>query len=486
MNLTAGTALQQGKYVLSSLLAQSALGLTFRAAQARLHQPVVLQTLRSQPQTDIAHLKRRFMEEAQRLMQCQHPGLVRVLDVFEEGGLPFAVMDEVAGQTLVERVRSRGALPEAEAVQYIRQAGSALSAMHRQELLHRAVKPDHLVRPKGAPFVVLVGLSMAHDAVLGVPDSAEVGSPYAALELHQRQVNLTPATDVYGLAATLYFLVTGQEPIVALHRTQAPLRSPRQLQPQLSPEIERAILSGMALNAQERSQTVAHWLAMLPNPSVPEIPHTVEHSRAAIDLPNATASSNGASRPTAPPAPAASIPPTTSTASVTAPPTRPPVVVPTAATKSRLPKALLLTAAVAIAGGAGLGLALRLSAAHGIGPTFFQTEQDFPPVQNWPLQASPADLSTAEPPPPEPLPLRSFEPAPLPKIRFSPSPSPTPPASEPSPNETIESSPEPSLNPTSPSIQPSPPPSPVSPPASPPQPQPSGQAPADAQGLQRL
>ncbi|XGV99519.1 MAG: serine/threonine protein kinase [Leptolyngbya sp. BL-A-14] len=498
MNLTAGTALQQGKYVLGNSLAQSALGLTFRATQARSQQPVVLQTLRVQPQTDIAHLKRRFIEEAQRLAQCQHPGLVRVLDVFEEGGLPFAVLDDVAGQTLAERVRSRGPLPEAEAVQYIRQAGSALSVMHRQGLLHREVNPEHLIRPKGASFVVLVGLGIAHYAVLGVPDSAETISPYAALELQQRQINLTPAVDLYALAGTLYFLVTGQEPIAALRRTQTPLRSPRQLQPQLSSAIEQAILNGMALNPSERPQTVAAWFSLLPNhqPTVPGGVHGAGQPRA-IDLPNPVAS-NGSSRTTAPPAPplipvVASTPvapthapetysPNTHTVAASNRPSLPTPMI----AKSRLPKALLLTGAVAIAGGAGLGLALRLSAAHGIGPTLFQTRQDFPPVQNWPLQAAPEELSTAPPPPVDPLPMRSFAPAPLPKVRYSPSPSPQPVTPEPLPSATIEASPLPTASPTIPSVQPSPQPSPVPSAVLSPRPLPSVQTPANAPGLQRL
>lgn len=503
MNLTAGTALQHGKYVLNSPLGQRPLSLTFRATQTRSNQTVVLQTMRVQPQLDSAHLKRRFMEEAQRLAQCQHPGLMRVLDVFEEGGLPFAVMDEVAGQTLAERVRSRGALPEAEALQYIRQAGSALSVLHRQGLLHRGITPAHLIRPQGAPFVVLGGLHIAHHTVLGVPDSTDMVSPYAALELHQRQVHLTPATDLYALAATLYFLVTGQEPIAASRRSQTPLPSPRQLQPSLSSAIEQAILSGMALNAQERPQTVAAWFALLPNdqslPAVQGGIHGGGYPRAAIDLPNPTASSNGG-RTTPPPAPPLVPVAASPHAVTTAPPTqapgthsphihaavapnRPSIPSPVVA-KSRLPKALLLTSAVAIAGGAGLGLALRLSAAHGIGPTFFQTQQDFPPLQNWPLQAAPADLSTA-PPPPEPLPIRSFVPERLPKVKVVPSPSPTLVTPEPSPSQPIEASPAPATSPASPvlpSTFPSPAPSinPI------PRPIPSVQAPVTPQGAPRL
>ncbi|MBW4580039.1 MAG: protein kinase [Tildeniella nuda ZEHNDER 1965/U140] len=485
MNLTAGTTLQNGKYALQDPLDQSALGITFRAMQAPLHQLVVLQTLRTQPQTDVAHLKRRFVEEAQRFAQCQHPGLARVLDVFEESGLPFVVMDNVAGQTLAERVRSRAPLPELQAVQYIRQVASALSVMHHQELLHRDVKPENLVRPKGASFVVLTGFDLSHYAVLGVPDSSESLSPYAAIELHQRQVNLTAATDIYALAATLYFLVTGQEPIAASRRQQLPLTLPRQLQPQLSAAIEHAILSGMALNPQERPQTIAAWLALLPEqqpaPTGQALTSGSVPPRAAIALPSAAAASNGSSRPTSPPtqAPLAQISPVQAHA---AQPTHSVASLaqqsmPHSArvSKSRLPKALMMTAAIAIAAGSGLGLALRFSAAHGIGPTLFQTNQDFPPVQNWPLQATPADFSTA-PEPPEPDPIRDFAPERPLRVKAAPSPIPKP---VPSPTETIEPTPAPALSPFTPVAPPSPlPTSPVLPNEPMPRPVPSVQTPA--------
>ena len=495
MNLTTGTALQNGKYILQNPLGQSALGITFRAVQAPSNQSVVLKTLRTQPQTDVAHLKRRFVEEARRFSQCQHPGLARVVNVFEDSGLPFVVMDYVAGQSLAEQVRSQAPLPELEAVQYIRQAGSALSVMHRQGLLHRDVKPENLIRPAGASFVVLVGFGLTHYAVLGVPDVAESLSPYAAIELHQRQVNLTAATDIYALAATLYFLVTGQAPIAASRRPQSPIMPPRHLQPQLSVAIDHAILSGMALNPQERPQTIAAWFALLPDhqslPVVQGLANGAGQPRAAIDLPNAAAS-NGSSRPTSPPtqAPPTQLPlvPVTLTPVAPAPATSAPVnvaqpthsvapsqrsvpAVPTP--RSRLPKALMMTAAIASAFGAGLGLALRFSAAHGIGPTFFQTNQDFPPVQNWPLQASPADLSST-PALPEPVPIRNIAPEPPPKVRLAPRLAPILPRSVPSPTKPIE----PTLSPFTPVVPPSPLPSPAVPTNLAPRPVPSVQTPA--------
>ena len=482
MNLTAGTPLQDGKYVLDNLLGQSAWGITFKATQTRLNQAVVLKTLRSQPEMDIAPLRQPFLEEVQRFTQCQHPGLVRVLDSFTEAGLPFAVMDYVAGQTLAELVRSRKPLPEAQAVQYIRQASSALSVIHRHGLLHRDVKPENLVRPTGAAFVVLVGFNIMHRAAPSEVDRANslLVNPYAAIELQQAKA-LTAAADIYALAATLYFLVTQHVPIAASRRQQMPLVPPRQLQPQLSTAIERAILSGMALNAQERPQTIADWLALLPDSNpLPAAQGTNGAGQlpAAINLPH---TANGSGRTTAPPAPAA----LASSTHATTP--APPVPMSTSgfapAPKSRLPKALGVTAAIAIAGGFGLGLVLRFSAINGIGPTLFQTTQDFPPVQNWPLQATPEDLLTA-PVLPEPVPFRDQEPDDRPPvIRVAPDPAPVPVAPPPAPSATIEATPAPLPSPVEPDIQPSPQPSPAPLTNPTPRPLPSGEYAPDPSGV---
>ncbi|MBD2035064.1 protein kinase [Leptolyngbya sp. FACHB-321] len=482
MNLTAGTPLQDGKYVLNNLLGQSAWGITFKATQTRLNQAVVLKTLRSQPEMDIAPLRQPFLEEVRRFTQCQHPGLVRVLDSFTEAGLPFAVMDYVAGQTLAELVRSQKPLPEAQAVQYIRQASSALSVIHRHGLLHRDVKPENLVRPTGAAFVVLVGFSITPGAVpveINRADS-QLANPYAAIELQQAKA-LTAAADIYALAATLYFLVTQHEPIAASHRQQTPLVTPRQLQPQLSTAIEHAILSGMAVNVQERPQTIADWLALLPDSNRLPAAQGVNGAGklpAAINLPH---TANGSGRTTAPPAPPALANPTHATAPVPPVPMSTPSFVP--APKSRLPKALGVTAAIAIAGGFGLGLVLRFSAINGIGPTLFQTTQDFPPVQNWPLQATPEDLLTA-PVLPESVPFRDQEPGDRPPvIRVAPDPAPVPVIPTPSPTATIEATPAPVPTPVEPDIQPSPPPSPAPATDSTPRPLPAGEDAPDPSGI---
>jgi serine/threonine-protein kinase len=147
-------------------------------------------------------------------------------------------------------------------VQYIRQVSSALSAVHQAELVHGRVAPSTIVCPAHSEIAVLTNPSLlpgvsSRDADLDC-------DPYAAIGLTQAR-SLTPAADGYALAATLYFVVTGQPPLSARLRQTQPLVPPRQLQPDLSQAVESAILAGMELALANRPGTVADWLALLPS-----------------------------------------------------------------------------------------------------------------------------------------------------------------------------------------------------------------------------
>jgi serine/threonine-protein kinase len=481
MNLTAGTTLQNGKYLLGNVLGQGKLCTTLQATQAYLNQAVVLKTLRSDSQTsaDSAQLRQQFIEDARRFAQCQHPGLVRVVDLFVETGLPFAAMDYVAGQSLASLVQAYGPLSEAQAIQYIRQAGSALSVIHRNGLVHRDVNPQNLIRPQGTDFVVLVDFGIIHQTMSVGEGSAVTEDCYAAIEQFQSQAKLSAATDIYALAGTLYFLTTGQKPMGATLRDHTLLPPPRKLQPKLSSATESAILSGLEVNSQSRPHTIAAWFALLPSsetlPPVSEFPTPQGHPSPSVQLPPASANSNGskATSPVPQPAPQAT--------RVVSPS---PSVSPAAAQleKNRFPKAIVATALISAMLGLGVGVVLRLSAASGIGPRIFHTQQSFPPLNDWPGSAEPAAAPVAPLPPPptvrqNPEPLPPVRPKPVPPVISSPSPSPQPTPQLtgepfPSPTSGVSSTPSPLPNPLPPETI-SPQPNPSSSPLTPASPEPS-------------
>jgi serine/threonine-protein kinase len=267
MDALIGKTLQGGKYTLEQELGRGGFGITFRANHRYLGQPVVIKTLNEslRQQPNFAEFDRKFQDEARRLASCVHPNIVRVSDFFVEDGQPYMVMDYIAGQNLGDVVGSNNPLPENLAILYITQIGAALKVVHQKGLLHRDVKPQNIILRQGTHEVVLIDFGIAREFTPGATQSHTnmVSDGYAPPEQYFAQGKYTPATDVYGLAATLYTLLTAQVPVAAILRTSQPMPSPRDLQPQLSAAVSSAVMRGMTVEAQNRPASVDEWLSLL-------------------------------------------------------------------------------------------------------------------------------------------------------------------------------------------------------------------------------
>ncbi|HEY9644420.1 MAG TPA: serine/threonine-protein kinase [Coleofasciculaceae cyanobacterium] len=268
MNSLVGKTLQDGKYTLEQPIGQGGFGITFRAVHHYLRQTVVIKTLNpmSQSNPQYAEFERQFRDEARRLAMCLHQNIVRVNDFFIEDDIPYLVMDYIAGQTLEEVVFPDHPLPEAVAIQYIRQIGAALQVVHQNGLLHRDVKPQNIILRQGTQEVVLIDFGIAREFTPGVTQThtSLISVGYAPIEQYLAQEKRTPATDVYGLAATLYALLTAQVPVASILRDRQPMPTPIELQPHLSAAVNQAVLRGMAVEVRYRPHTVTDWLALLP------------------------------------------------------------------------------------------------------------------------------------------------------------------------------------------------------------------------------
>ena len=96
----------------------------------------------------VQKLRRKFIDEAKASYKMQHNNIVRVLDIFEENGTAYYVMDYVDGQSLHEIVKERGALPEQEVLKYVEQITDALEYVHSQNRLHLDIKPGNIMVDK--------------------------------------------------------------------------------------------------------------------------------------------------------------------------------------------------------------------------------------------------------------------------------------------------------------------------------------------------
>jgi serine/threonine-protein kinase len=278
--MLAGTILQDGKYTLIQEIGRGGFGITFKATHHYLGQEVVMKTIneRLRQHPDFAKFERQFQDEARRLATCIHPNIIRVSDFFVEAGLPYMVMEYIRGETLGDAFVLPGIpLPEATAIHYIRQIGAALQVVHNNGLLHRDVKPDNIILRQGTQEVVLIDFGIAREFNGGVRQTHTglVSEGYSPIEQYLTQAPRTPATDVYGLAATLYSLLTAQVPMPALLRDREQMPSPRELQPHLSASVNQAVMRGMAVESRFRPATVAEWLQMLPGNGVNMTPQAL-------------------------------------------------------------------------------------------------------------------------------------------------------------------------------------------------------------------
>ncbi|MEO0455878.1 MAG: serine/threonine-protein kinase [Cyanobacteria bacterium P01_A01_bin.114] len=266
-----GQVLQQGQYHIEQELGRGGFGVTYRAARMPLNQIVVIKTLHTQQSINLAEQQQKFQEEARRLAQCKHPNIVNVTDFFIENGLPYLVMDYIPGHPLSEIVFPHSPLPEADALYYIRQIGEALQVVHRQGLLHRDVKPQNIMIHDLTGEAILIDFGIARELTARSTQThtSLVSEGYAPIEQYLPKAHRSAATDVYGLAATLYSLVTGEVPVASVLRSHQPLIPPRQLCPTLNPAVEQAILQGMAVNLAERPQSIATWQTLLEGKRLP-------------------------------------------------------------------------------------------------------------------------------------------------------------------------------------------------------------------------
>ena len=258
----------RGKYLFQEEIGEGISGITYKAINQTNNETVVIKTIHSEllQDAEISKIRKKFLNEAQRLLECSHPNIIPYREFFSEDGVPYIVLDYIDGKTLDKIVLPNNPLPEATAIKYIRQVGAALKFVHSKSILHRDVKPQNLILRQDTQQVILIDFGIARECSRGLVQTHTnvVSDGYAAIEQYLPKASRTAVTDVYGLAATLYTLVTAQVPIAATLRDRFTLPSPKNMQPKLSNQVSEVIMLGMTLEPEERPQTVDEWLAMLP------------------------------------------------------------------------------------------------------------------------------------------------------------------------------------------------------------------------------
>lgn len=240
--------LLQNRYLVTSALGQGGMGAVYLAEDMQLfnRRCVVKEMLVGHlSPADRAEAKRNFQREAALLAALRHPSIPQIYDYFVDANRYFLVMEYVEGESLAARVARGGPLLENELLCYAVQICDVLTYLvnQRPPVVHRDVKPANILLRGDPAQAVLVDFGVAKPKVGRATDTSAWGTQgYAAPE--QVAGRAEPRSDVYALAASLYHLLTGDDP------AGRPFTFPRL--GQLSPVLQALLGRALALNPQGR------------------------------------------------------------------------------------------------------------------------------------------------------------------------------------------------------------------------------------------
>jgi hypothetical protein len=216
----------------------------------------------------------RFRQEGRLASRIAHPRCVFVRTADQDAGRPYIVMELMTGATLKDLVEGGGPLEPAEAVARILDVIEGLEEAHLAGVLHRDVKPANCyLDADGRVKVGDFGLSRSVAAASHLTRTGGfVGTPLFASPEQLKGEQLDARTDVYSVAATLYYLLTGQAPFqhadgatVIARVVSEPARPPRRLRPDLPPALEEVVLRGLERQRERRFPDLAAFReALLP------------------------------------------------------------------------------------------------------------------------------------------------------------------------------------------------------------------------------
>lgn len=205
-----------GDYEIHGVLGRGGMGVVLKARDLQLSRYVAIKVLG--PQWAASELaRRRFVREAEAAAAVVHPNVIAIHQVQAHGRLPFLVMSLVPGESLQQRLASRGPLELVEVLRIGMQAAAGLSAAHQQGLVHRDVKPANILLEPGVERVVLTdfGLARAADDRAMTQWGIIVGTPAYMSPEQSRGEQLDGTSDLFSLGCVIYEMATGQAPFQA-------------------------------------------------------------------------------------------------------------------------------------------------------------------------------------------------------------------------------------------------------------------------------
>lgn len=262
-------------YTLESEVGEGGTAAVFKASHAQ-HGTVAFKALREKLRSDRTAVAR-FLREARFGERVVHPNVVRTIEIGEDGGLHFLVIEWAAGDLLEKYSRKNGPLPPHQVASIVEQVAAGVFAAHDAGIVHRDLKPENIMYDPESAKVKLLDFGIATDTDTAPEQRLTragffVGTlMYVAPEALSGEL-VTPAADQYSLATIAYFLLSGCLPYTAktpremfsqlLSQPPIPLNQAR-AGLKFSPAIESVIMKGLAKEPAKRFASTVEFAAAL-------------------------------------------------------------------------------------------------------------------------------------------------------------------------------------------------------------------------------
>lgn len=258
------------RYELERKIGEGGMARVYRARDRRLDRVVAVKMLHSHFTSDPTFL-RRFNLEAQAAAKLQHPGIVEVYDVGQDGDNPYIVMEFVDGSDL-KTMLLRGAIPIDETVRIGEMVAEALDVAHRAGLVHRDVKPQNiLIGKNGTAKITDFGIAKSSAVSSAMTQTGVVFGTADYISPEQaRGERATPRSDIYALGVTLYETLTGRLPFsgdsaisVAMQHLNAEPPPPRLINPRIPQRLEAIVLQALSKDPEARQGSASELARQL-------------------------------------------------------------------------------------------------------------------------------------------------------------------------------------------------------------------------------
>ncbi|MEM7609492.1 MAG: serine/threonine-protein kinase [Myxococcota bacterium] len=269
-----------GRYKIDSLLGEGGMGAVFAATNGATGRPVAIKWMlpaMAKSQEALA----RFLAEARTTARIEHPNVIQILDVGQDGEAPFLVMERLRGESLGECLARRTRLAPAEAVDIVLAACQGIQEAHGEGIIHRDLKPDNIFLCQGKdgtprpPKVLDFGISKLFDETGGgqklTQTGAIMGTPlYMSPEQLDGRTEPDAAFDVYAMGVVLYESLSGASPydadtffVLVQQIVGGQFRPLKTAAPWLSDPLVQVVERSMHPNRAQRYTTMRDLIAEL-------------------------------------------------------------------------------------------------------------------------------------------------------------------------------------------------------------------------------